>query len=282
MAVMTSDKFVELAKNVATNYKTLYVMGCFGSPLNATNKKRYCNNHAYNKKSKRTKLIMNASSNTFGFDCVCLLKALFWGWNGNVNSTYGGAKYGSNGVPDVGANTMFDKYCTDKSSDFRNIQVGEFVWLSGHIGVYIGNGLVVECTPIWKDGVQITALKNLGVKQGYNNRTWTKHGKSVFLEYVETKPNEPTKSIDDIAREVIDGKWGNGDNRKNNLKAAGYDYKAVQNRVNEILSNKKSIDTIAREVINGKWGNGQDRKNRLTKAGYNYNEVQKKVNELLR
>ena len=45
----------------------------------------------------------------------------------------------------------------------------------------------------------------------------------------------PTKSIDEIAREVIAGKWGNGTDRKNRLTAAGYDYSVVQNRVNQIL-----------------------------------------------
>ena len=43
------------------------------------------------------------------------------------------------------------------------------------------------------------------------------------------------KSIDEIAHEVLDGKWGNGEARINNLTNAGYDYNAVQNRVNEIL-----------------------------------------------
>lgn len=43
------------------------------------------------------------------------------------------------------------------------------------------------------------------------------------------------KSIDTIAREVIRGDWGNGIERVNRLKAAGYDYDAVQKRVNEIL-----------------------------------------------
>lgn len=54
----------------------------------------------------------------------------------------------------------------------------------------------------------------------------------------ETKPIEPqapTKTIDDIAREVIVGKWGNGEDRKNRLTQAGYDYNAVQNKVNELL-----------------------------------------------
>lgn len=91
------------------------------------------------------------------------------------------------------------------------------------------------------------------------------------------------KSIDELAREVIKGLWGNGQDRKNRLIFAGYDYTAVQNRVNELLSgsSKKSIDTLACEVIRGDWGNGTDRKNRLTAAGYDYNAVQRKVNEIL-
>ena len=43
------------------------------------------------------------------------------------------------------------------------------------------------------------------------------------------------KSVDEIAREVIQGKWGNGAERKKKLTDVGYDYNAVQNRVNEIL-----------------------------------------------
>lgn len=94
----------------------------------------------------------------------------------------------------------------------------------------------------------------------------------------------PKKSVDTIAQEVIAGKWGNGDDRKNRLTAAGYDYNAVQKAVNAKLggsSSGKSVTELAKEVIAGKWGNGADRKNRLTAAGYDYNAVQKKVNELL-
>ena len=43
------------------------------------------------------------------------------------------------------------------------------------------------------------------------------------------------KSVDTLAREVIKGLWGNGADRKNRLTAAGYDYNAVQKRVNELL-----------------------------------------------
>lgn len=186
--MMKSSELIILAKNIATKYKTLYIMGCFGAPMNATNKSRYTKNNAYNKKAARTKKIKAASSDTFGFDCVCLIKGILWGWNGNVNKTYGGAVYASNGVPDTNAGGMFNNYCIDKSTNFNNIIPGEFVWMEGHIGIYIGDGLAVECTPIWKDGVQITAVGNIGKKPGYNTRTWTKHGKSKFIDYNQPIP----------------------------------------------------------------------------------------------
>lgn len=96
----------------------------------------------------------------------------------------------------------------------------------------------------------------------------------------------PGKTIEQLAQEVIQGVWGNGQDRKNALTNAGYDYSAVQARVNEILGTsskpaKKSNEEIANEVIAGKWGNGNDRKNRLTNAGYNYDEVQAIVNRKL-
>lgn len=100
------------------------------------------------------------------------------------------------------------------------------------------------------------------------------------------KPSTPSKkSIDTVAQEVINGMWGVGQDRKNRLQNAGYDYNAVQNKVNQILgvstSNRKSNETIANEVIQGLWGNGNDRKNRLESAGYNYNTIQSLVNKML-
>ena len=117
-----------------------------------------------------------------------------------------------------------------------------------------------------------------------------KTGYSVFdskgnVVYPKSQPAPTKKSVDEIAREVIRGDWGNGSDRTKRLSAAGYDANAVQNRVNEILGGsstpKKSIDEVAREVIRGEWGNGADRKNRLVAAGYNYDAVQKRVNEII-
>lgn len=92
------------------------------------------------------------------------------------------------------------------------------------------------------------------------------------------------KTIDELAEEVIDGKWGDGEDRKTKLEKAGYDYNAVQSRVNEILkeqNNKKSVTEVAKDVINGKYGNGEERKKKLEAEGYDYAQVQAKVNQLL-
>ena len=61
--------------------------------------------------------------------------------------------------------------------------------------------------------------------------TFNESGKVVY-----TLKSSGKKSVDAIAREVIQGKWGNGADRKNRLTKAGYDYNAIQKRVNEILS----------------------------------------------
>lgn len=116
-----------------------------------------------------------------------------------------------------------------------------------------------------------------------------------FIKEIEAKLNpvvpdtNVVKTIDEIAREVISGKWGNGAERKKHLIAAGYDYSAVQAKVNELCGKKvtpaptpkkKSNTEIAREVIAGEWGNGAARKERLKKAGYNYSAIQAIVNKL--
>ena len=91
------------------------------------------------------------------------------------------------------------------------------------------------------------------------------------------------KSVQDIAKEVIAGQWGNNPDRQNNLEVAGYNYDEVQNAVNMILKGNAAMDltAIAKEVIRGEWGNDPERTDRLKAAGYSPAAVQQKVNELL-
>lgn len=104
-------------------------------------------------------------------------------------------------------------------------------------------------------------------------------------EILQGKPSTPKKSIDELAQEVIRGDWGNGSDRRKALESAGYDYDAVQNRVNELSEGSKpqlkSIDEVAKEVIRGDWGNGAERTKKLKAAGYDAKAVQNRVNELL-
>lgn len=99
-----------------------------------------------------------------------------------------------------------------------------------------------------------------------------------------TVPVSAGKDITTIAREVIAGKWGNGEERKKSLEAAGYEYEAVRKKVNEILKGEqtpaKTNEQIAKEVIAGKWGTGSDRKAALEAAGYSYAAIQTLVNQM--
>lgn len=138
----------------------------------------------------------------------------------------------------------------------------------------------------------------------YMIRNWDRYCQLVIDIYNEIKrggkpsgalaapPAEPKRSIpqpgklpvDKVAREVIQGGWGNGQDRTNRLRSAGHNPDEVQREVNRILgggSVRKSNTEVAREVIAGQWGNGQDRMNRLARAGYNNVAVQAEVNRLL-
>ena len=92
-----------------------------------------------------------------------------------------------------------------------------------------------------------------------------------------------TKSIDEIAREVINGRWGDGETRRQALAQAGHDYGTVQARVNEILGHVTSSSAapsndlldLVRKTINGRFGNGAARRAVL---GSRYGEVQHQVN----
>ena len=186
---MNASEFIKRLQDVVDNHATLYVMGCFGAPLTGGNVSRYCGNHSYNKKADRTAMIRAAANKkppVFGFDCVCLIKGILWGWTGDASKTYGGAKYTSNGVPDIGADSMI-RVCKDVSTDFGKIIPGEAVWLSGHIGVYIGGGKVIECSPAFLNRVQVTACLNIGKIAGMNGRKWTKHGRLPYITYDMTE-----------------------------------------------------------------------------------------------
>ena len=145
-----------------------------------------------------------------------------------------------------------------------------------HTEIYIGNGKNVgarisETGKIYGKGGDQTGQEIRTHK--YFNYPW-----NYVLRYPESNSQSVDNNVDNsitlIARDVINGKYGNGNNRKENI------YKTIQSEVNNIL-NKKTlknnyITEIAINVIKGKYGNGNNRKENI------YKTVQKEVNRILK
>lgn len=168
MLVMNNKQFVEKLKHIASLSTTYYSVS--GGDWARWNGK------------------------SWNFDCVILIKAILWGWNENKNHAHGGAKYGSNGVYDDGTEQII-KRCSDVSSDFTKIEKGELLWMNGHVGVYIGNRQVIECTGAWERKVLYSNIGSNGARSRNGNYVgrWQKHGKLPYIKY-ETEVETPTTS----------------------------------------------------------------------------------------
>lgn len=195
------------------------------------------------------------------------------------------------------ANLYTHKHWSGKHCPHRTLD--EYGWdyfvnlVKKYLGEAPASNQMYRVRKSWADAAsQIGAFTNLdnakrACKDGYY--VFDNQGNAVYPESTPAPAPTPTKkSNEEIAAEVLAGKWGNGTDRKNRLTAAGYDYAAIQAIVNGGKASptpaptpaKKSVDEIAQEVWAGKWGNGADRKARLEAAGYNYNEVQAAVQKI--
>lgn len=176
---MKASDFVAKLKEIAINEKTVYAWGMFGSPITKSvvsgKAGQYPAWYTGAKIDRTYRPLYGKNLPYWGFDCVGLVKGVLWGWEANPAKVNGGAVYASQGVPDISADTMITR-CTNVSTDFSSLAIGEFVWMVGHCGIYVGDGKVVESTPKWKNGVQITAL---------TARKWRKHGRLPYLDYEE-------------------------------------------------------------------------------------------------
>lgn len=97
---------------------------------------------------------------------------------------------------------------------------------------------------IWQytDKGNLLGIKgNVDMNECYRDFPLEILGKGTIGPVEIPAPNPIFKSIDDLVEEVLDGKWDNGEDRKNKLTAAGYDYDAVQNAVNKKLAAKKEV-----------------------------------------
>lgn len=198
-----------------------------------------------------------------------------WGYDGNASNT---------------------EHHSGRALDFmvRNKAAGD--WIRNYIWKNRARLRVQHV--IWYQKITSTVTQPGVVRQMADRGSVTENHKDhvhvLFFTGTYTKPDaddgpvDPApekKSLTEVAKDVIQGDYGNGYTRTQRLRSEGYDPNAVQREVHRILAGdppvRKTVSQIASEVIAGKWDDGDTRKKRLEKAGYNYAEVQKEVNRLL-
>ena len=149
------------------------------------------------------------NGNSWNMDCVCMIKGILWGFDFNKQAPHGGAIYLSNGVKDDTANGILQR-CYNVSRDFSHIEYGELMHMDGHVGIYIGNGQVVEATAAWEHKVQISQVgkdgrrSRNGVVRGY----WKEHGKLEYIDY--NAPVDPHKERVKELQRVLNEQYGCG------------------------------------------------------------------------
>ena len=113
---------------------------------------------------------------------------------------------------------------------------------------YFGSGILVNQNTRINVVNEIKGMPNYHYAYCNVNGNYPNMGSAIHMDTLLTGDNPNTKSIDELAREVIAGKWGNGEERKKRINEAGYDYNLVQKRVNELVNgnSKKYILVNAR------------------------------------
>lgn len=184
---MMSSEFVASALKAAGE-KTCYALGMWGQKIEdgivEQKTKQYPDWYGRN----ASKLVYGA----YGFDCICFVKALLWGWQPGKP-----AVYEANGVPDVAESTMLG-YCENVSANMDDILNGEYLWKDGHCGIY-HDGKVIECTTSGTRNVQVNP---------FDKSEWKKHGMLTWIDYsdavVPPSDSETAKSIINNIRSQLD------------------------------------------------------------------------------
>lgn len=224
---------------------------------------------------------INSIKNWIGKVMICL------DWESNQNSAWGNEAYLEQCIKRVIERTGVPPMVYASASVFpwnvcKKYNCG--CW----VAQYANNDITgYQGTP-WNEGAYSCAIRqysssgrlsgyggNLDLNKFYGDeKAWdayvTGGGK------VDVKPSKPATGTSpsgstlDLAVGVMQGKYGNGDARK---QALGNRYNEVQSFINHISTASK--ETLAHEVLDGKYGNGNTRKAVL---GSRYNEVQAIVN----
>lgn len=200
----------------------------------------------------------------FRLDCIIFIKCLvYWGWYyPSKTAAHGGAAY--NSATDYTEQGLLNQCRNVASSGFATCKPCSLLYMDGHCGFRIDEFVkdgktynAAECT--WADAWGTPAKcvysyvddsgRRYDYKGGTQNGRWLYHGELSAIDYDSAAPG--LLPIEEIAQEVLQGKWGNGEERKNRLRAAGYDPTSVQAEVNRLVAERDSkpapVTTISME-----------------------------------
>ena len=168
----TSDKnnidLVTWAINAADNGWG-YVWGTYGSVLNETLLENKVKQYP-TEVGKYEEFIRNHWLGYRTVDCVGLIKGYCW-----YDPATGSISFGDNGMPDIGCDDLYLKSKTSGPISGIPEVLGLAVWKKGHIGIYIGNGEVVEAYTT-RTGV---------IRSQLSDRGWTRWFKIPYINYLE-------------------------------------------------------------------------------------------------
>lgn len=169
---LTAAGLVDYVRKVLA-LNTVYMWGGFGQLVTdsfiAQKAAQYPDNYSSSRVSKLKSLV---GKNYYGIDCVGLIKSYYWGGVGSL-------KYVA--AQDKSANGMYSAATVKGDIGTMPETPGLCVWMDGHIGVYIGNGEVIESTSntAFGDGVCKTKL---------SARKWLKWLQCPYISYPASAP----------------------------------------------------------------------------------------------
>lgn len=185
---LTNLQLVEFCnKALALGNHTMYLYGTYGKTVTTSLINSKVKQYSYNvgRQSGYIKALTNDKT-IRGLDCVGLIKWFLW-TNNNITKE---PVY--NALHDKSANGYYN--IASKKGDIKKIPEvkGLAVQMDGHIGIYIGNGYVIECTPSTTYAKQSHKMGGV-CKTKLSDRKWTHYLYIPFIDYVAEPKAEEKK-----------------------------------------------------------------------------------------
>lgn len=185
----TNKGLVEFVKGLL-NMNTIYVLGAFGQEFTQSFLDQKCAQLEWNEQ-QRSFLSQYVNKSQKAYDCSGMIKAYLWD---NKPSNYVAAE-------DENNDHMLDRASVKGPISTMPEVPGILVFMPGHVGVYIGNGQVIECTPnipLGGWGVIQTSLKGRGWTH------WAEYSRISYGDKESEKPSTETPSGGRVIDQILD------------------------------------------------------------------------------